>query len=556
MFKRAFLLSLLVPALVTTGASFGDENRVLKIGITQYPSTLHPNIESMVAKSYVLGFSQRTLTAWDASWTLGCLICTELPTLENGKAVLEQTPDGKDGVAVTFEIPADARWGDGVPVTTRDVKFAVEVGRHPLSGATSIEMYRQIYKLDAHDGKHFTLHLDRRTFLYNAFNALNLLPEHLERVVFEREPAEYKNRTLYDSDSTNPGLYLGPYRVTETIRGSSLTLDRNEHWYGKTPYFDRIIIRSIENTAAMEANILSGNIDMIAGELGLQLDQGISFEKRHGHEFNITFKAGLHYEHIDLNLQNPILKDLRVRQALIYGMDRQTISDRLFDGRQPVANSMVSPHDRAFKQQAIIYQYDPDRARALLEEAGWRVNVDNGIRYNDKGEALRLELMSTAGDKTRELVEQVIQSQLRQIGVDIRIRNEAPRVFFGQTTRQRKFTGMAMYAWVSAPEGVPRTTLHSSQITTAENNYAGQNYTTISIPELDQLIDDVENELDAEKRLPIWDRIQQIYTSEIPVIPLFFRANTYVLPKWLKGLEPTGHNTPSTNASEYWVRVE
>jgi len=222
----------------------------------------------------------------------------------------------------------------------------------------------------------------------------------------------------------------------------------------------------------MEANLLSGNVDMIAGELGLQLDQGIAFEKRHGAKFNVIYKSGLHYEHIDLNLQNPILADLRVRQALVYGIDRATISERLFDGRQPVANSMVSPLDRVYREEPIIYAYDPEKAGSLLDEAGWSTKR-RGIRHNGNGEPLRLELMSTAGDKTRELVEQVLQSQLRQIGIDIRIKNEAPRVFFGQTTRERKFSAMAMYAWVSSPELVPRITLHSSQISVFENNFSG-----------------------------------------------------------------------------------
>jgi len=469
-YVRQILTLLIVVSL--SAAARAQDQKTLQIGITQYPSNLHPNIESMVAKSYTLGFVQRPITAFNASWQLVCRACATLPTIENGMAVLEQTPQGTDGIAATYEIPADAFWGDGTPITTRDVEFTFEVGKHPLSGTTAIETYRQTYQIDVLDDKHFTLHSDRRTFNFNQLNATTILPEHLERAIFERAPAEYKNRTLYDSDTTNPGLYSGPYRIVEAVRGSYIVLEKNEYWNGKTPYFDKIIIRSIENTSAMEANLLSGNVDMIAGELGLQLDQAIAFEKRHGTQFNVIYKSGLQYEHIDLNLQNPILADLRVRQALLYGMDRKTISERLFDGRQPVANSMVSPLDRVYTRQPILYAYEPRKAAALLDKAGWST-TRRGIRYNDKGEPLRLELMSTAGDKTRELVEQVLQSQLRQIGVDIRIKNEAPRVFFGQTTRERKFTGMAMYAWISSPELVPRTTLHSIQIPVPENNFSG-----------------------------------------------------------------------------------
>src|SRR3546814_15050616 len=84
--------------------------------------------------------------------------------------------------------------------------------------------------------------------------------------------------------------------------------------------------------------------------------------------------------------------------------------------------------------------------------------------------------MTTAGDKTRELVQQVLQSQWRAVGIDIRIHNEPARVFFGQTVRHRRFEGMAMFAWLSATESVPRTTLHSTMITSAQNGWSGQNY--------------------------------------------------------------------------------
>ena len=164
--------------------------------------------------------------------------------------------------------------------------------------------------------------------------------------------------------------------------------------------------------------------------------------------------------------------------------------------------------------------------------------------------------MSTAGDKTRELVEQVLQSHWKKAGIDVRIKNEAPRIFFGETTRQREFSAMAMFAWASAPESVPRTILHSAQIPTAQNNFSGQNYMSFVNPEIDALIDDIEYELDPEARLPKWHRLQEIYASELPVLPLFFRANAYILPKWLDGLVPTGHLVSSTQWVEEWVRVE
>ena len=115
---------------------------------------------------------------------------------------------------------------------------------------------------------------------------------------------------------------------------------------GRSPR--RIVVRTLENTAALEANLLSGTIDMVAGELGLSLDEAIAFDKRHGAAFQMIYKPGLVYEHIDLNLDRPVLADRRAREALILGLDREGISKSLFAGRQKVADSFVNPLDAGY----------------------------------------------------------------------------------------------------------------------------------------------------------------------------------------------------------------
>ena len=532
-----------------------DAAQTLTIGITQYPATLHPAIDPMVGKLYVLAMVMRSLTHFDHQWQLTCSLCVTLPTLENGLAVLETTPDGKPGIAVTWEIKPGATWGDGVPVTSRDAVFTWEVGRHPLSGVDAAEAYRSIYDLEVLDEKRFTMHLNRRTLEYNAATGLFLLPEHMEREVFERAPGEYMHRTRYDTDPTNPGLYFGPYRITETVRGSHVKLERNPTWYGKRPFFDEIVVRAMERTTTLEANLLSGTLDMIAGELGMQLDQALAFQRRHGDRFNVVYERGLLYEHIDLNLENPILGDVRVRRALLHALDREQINQQLFGGQQPVANTFVHPMDRPWTDAVPTYPFDPARAATLLDAAGWRMS-DDGIRRNAEGRPLRLELLSTAGDKSRELVGQVLQSQWRQAGIDLSIRNESPRIFFGETTRRRAFSGMAMYGIASTPEPAPRWILHSSEIPTADNNFSGLNFTGFADAEVDRLIEALENELDPQARMPIWHRIQEIYASQVPVLPLFFRTNPHILPKWLAGVRPTGHIVSSTDWVEDWARVE
>lgn len=105
------------------------------------------------------------------------------------------------------------------------------------------------------------------------------------------------------------------------------------------------MIKAVENSAALEANLLSGEVDMIEGSAGMALDQALAFERRHGDRFQVRYQPGLAYEHLEIMLDNPVLADVRVRQALLYGLDRSAISQKLFDGRQPVADTPVHPLD-------------------------------------------------------------------------------------------------------------------------------------------------------------------------------------------------------------------
>ncbi|MEM8766160.1 MAG: peptide ABC transporter substrate-binding protein [Pseudomonadota bacterium] len=530
------------------------EPKRLTIGMAQYPATWHPNIENLVAKSYVLAMTMRPMTHYNHDWQNACKLCEELPTLENGLAVLEDTPDGKPGMAITMSIPEGVTWGDGTPVTTEDVQFTWEVGRHPMSGTNFREFYRSAYALDVIDERTFTIHQDRRTFLYATMPVFIVLPNHIERPVFEGAPEEYRRRNTYDADPTNPGLYYGPYLISNVQRGAQVTLTRNPHWYGETPYFDEIVVRIIEKTTTLEANLLSGTIDMIAGELGMQVDQALSFEKRHGDDYNILYKSGSLYEHIDLRLDNPILADKRVRQALLYALDRQALVDQLFEGKQLVAHSPIPPEDAVHFKDIPRYEHSLEKAVELLEAAGWTLPDGSDIRVNAAGEPLTIEFNTTAGDKTRELTAQVLQAQWRLAGFDIRIRNETPRVLFSQSLSERKFTGMAMYAWSQAPEPVPRATMHSQRIPSPENNFSGQNYTGFSSDRVDELIVALENTLTLEERLPLWREVQEIYIEEAHSLPLMFRANAFILPKWLKGVRPTGHFMQSTLWIEEWRR--
>ncbi len=540
------LLSLVFALCALAGPARAKDELVL--AMTQTPGTWNPLISAMLAKSLIANMTARPLTAYDADWKLVCLACTELPTLQNGKARVVDLSDGRKGMEVDVEL-RDLRWGDGTPVTARDVAFTLEVGRHPLSGVASSEGYKRVIKLDVKDERHFTMTIDRVTFDYNSIGFL-LLPAHIEKPIFDASPAEYRNKTAYDTQATNPGLAFGPYRIVEIVPGSRVALERNPTWTGQKPHFRRIVVKIIESTAALEANLLSGNVDYVLGELGLSLDQAIAFEKRHKERYNVIYKPALIYEHIDVNLDNKLLGDRRVRQAMLLAIDRKAISEKLFDGKQPIAHGGISALDPMFSPAARQYGYDPAAARKLLDAAGF-ATLKNGVRQNAAGDRLSIELGTTAGNRVRELVAQVVQSQLRQVGIEVRIKAEPPRLFF-EAMNHRTFGGLGMYAWVQRPEGVPRSSLHSREIPSAHNAWSGQNYPGYANPEMDKALDAAERELDIDRRRGLFAEIQRLAADDLPALPLFFRVDPFVIPKPLKGVTPTGTLNSSTLWIEQW----
>ena len=543
------LAALPLLAALAAGPALAKDDLV--IGVAQFPSSLHPAIDAEVIKAYVLDFALRPITAFDVNWKNSCLMCSELPTLQNGLVTPETQPDGQKGLAVHIKLKPDLKWGDGVPVTTKDLVFTWNVAKDPGTGFSNGDPWTRATKIDVINDQEAILHLDKVTYTFDRWD--DLTPEHIEGPVYEKNKGpDYIKQNTYNRAPTTAGLYDGPYIITGYQAGSSITLSPNPYWAGPKPGFKHIVIRLIENTAALQANLLSGDVDMVAGEgIGLTIDQVIGLQKQHPSEFTYIFRPSLTYEHVDLQKNNPILADLKVRQAMLYAIDRKTMVNRLFNGLQPVAATWVNPLDPNYDKSVETYAYDPAKAKSLLEQAGWKPGGD-GICRNDKGDRLSVELSTTAGNRLRELQEQVLQSQWKAACIDANIKNEPPRTLFGETLKQRTYPGMVMYAWSSAVDESPSRTLGTDNIPTKENGYGGANYIAFSNPKMDQDIAAANAELDPAKQKALWADMQTIYADQIPALPLFFRAEAHVVPKWLKGYTPTGTGDMSPLWAEAW----
>ncbi len=544
----------------TAAAANKLTNDELKVGISQEFENFNPLIASMMATTYMQRMVNRTLVIIDTEGKWVPQLAKSIPTLENGGAKITDK-GGKKTLTAVWEILDNAVWGDGKPITCEDFAFAIKVASSPNVGVGEKEVYTQVQKvdIDAKNPRKCTFTYDKVKWDFYQLGTFFPLPKHLEEPVFKKfgtQKEGYEKNSVYSKEPTNVGLYNGPYVLSEIQLGDHVTFTPNPKFYGEPTKIKKIIVKLIPNTGTLEANLRSGTIDLIS-VLGLALDQALAFDKKVKEEklgYTVLFQPSAVYEHIDLNMDNPALKDIRVRKALHYAINKEDLVNALFEGKQQPAYHNVTPKDPWYTDdpaKIVTYKYSKREADRLLDEAGWKMGAD-GIRAKD-GKKLSFTLMTTAGNKTRELVQVYLQNQWKQVGIEVNSKNEPARVFFGETTKKRGFDSMALFAWVSSPEASPKSTFSSKNIPTAKNGWSGQNYMGWKNAKVDSLLETLDTEFKPEKRIEIVHQVLKAYTDELPVLPLYYRSDVAVIPTQLKGYKLTGHQFPETNDVEKWT---
>jgi len=535
-------------------------NSELKIGMSQEFENFNPLIATMNATTIMSKLAMRDLVTIDADGKWVPQLVKSIPTLDNGGAKIV-TVGGVKKIEAVWEILDAAVWGDGKPITCDDASFAIKVASASTVSVGEKEVYTQVEKVtaDPANPKKCTFLYDKAKWDFYQLGTFHILPKHLEEKIFNMYGAEnggYEKNSLYTKDPYNVGLYNGPYILQEIQLGDHVTFIPNPKWWGEPPKIKKIIFKYLPNTGTLESNLRSGTIDLIS-TLGYSLDQALAMEKKVKAEnlpYTVLFQPSTVYEHIDLNLDNPFLKDIKVRKALNYAMNREELVASLFEGKQQPAVHNVTPKDPWYTDdpsKIVIYKYDPRQAEKLLDEAGWKMGPD-GVRMKG-GKKLTFTLMTTAGNKTRELVQVYLQNKWKQIGVEVNTKNEPARVFFGETTKKRAFDSMALFAWVSSPENTPKSTFLSTNIASAKNGWSGQNYMGWVNKKVDKLLLDLDVEMVHEKRKAIIAEVLKYYTDEVPVLPLYYRSDVAVIPNQLKNYRLTGHQFPETNEVEKWT---
>ena len=510
------LVAALAGACGRRSAGTPPSNDLLIVGYDREPDTLNrfsTHILEDIQTCVVEG-----LTTTDEHMNVIPLLATEVPTIANGGVRLR--PDG--GMDVTWKLRPGVVWHDGKPFTSADVRFTVDAINGPNYNPESTDGFDRISSVDTPDAQTAVVHYREIYAPYDIQFIRGTLPKHvLDGRDIDR--AQDYNR--------NP-LGTGPYRVAEWKAGEYILLERVPHyWRGdEYPVIRRLLFKFIANTNTRINQLKSGEVHVVA------LVPWDKYREIAGlPSLTIHKTRGNAYEHVTLNEQHfPPFADVRVRRALTHALDRELLTRTILDGLAPVAHGPIQPVSWAYTDQITRYAFDPARARALLDDAGWKVGA-NGIRQRE-GRPLAFTLITQAGFAIRENMAQAIERQLRDVGVDVTV-----QLHDGTAISAIWFEGRfdAMLHWWQMPSDPELTTFFAADRTPP----AGRNINYFKDDELTRLLYASDRTVDRAERTRLLHRAQQIVADAAPEIPLYSITRLDAVPSTLEHFKGNPTNT-------------
>lgn len=503
------------------------------VGISQEPQNFNPLMPWIEVQRGI------HMSLFDALWRIDpkgryiLNLATDLPTLANGGI-------SAGGTAFTIRLRDNARWHDGRPLTARDVLFTWQTLMNPKVTAYSTVGYDQIASMEAPDDAtvRFTLKEPYAPILA-VLADMYIVPEHVLATSADINKDEFNIQRPVGS---------GAFKFVERAAGDHIVLEANRAYHGPGPYVDRLIYKYVPDLTVLFTQFKTGEID-ITGLQGIPID--LYPEAKTLPNVSLFSPPGTAYESVAFNFLNPLFQDRRVRQALYYGMDKKPIVEKIFLGLVPEAETYVPPQSWAYDPRVKgAHKYDPDQARALLDRAGWKVGPD-GIRVKG-GQRLAFENSTTAGNKLREQIQQLLQQQWRQIGVEMTINNMPAAVLFGDFYRLSKFQtvliGISM-----GPDPDHSFRLHSRYIPVRGGK--GRNAIAYENPEVDRLLDAGVREVDQEKRKQIYYKLQDVLVVDLPHLPIYHYVTVFGTKSNIQGFQPDANMIDvSWNTNEWWIR--
>ena len=444
-----------------------------------------------------------------------------------------------DGQSVTFHIRQDVRWHDGEQTDAYDVAFTYKAVTDPLTAFPNAAFWDHYVKgpdgVEVIDDFTIRIQLEPHADFMDPFRTLGILPEHLLGDV----PHDQLKLHPY---GTQCPVGNGPFVFAQHIPQDRWVFEANPAFpeaLGGRPFLDRYVYRVIPEQTTLLTELLIEDIDVYIAPRPDQARQIIDNQN-----LELLNFSGRSYVFVGWNARKPQLADSRVRRAITIGTNRAEIVEAILQGYGEVANTGVPPFHWAYDPESMpSLEYNPDRARTLLEEAGWRDRDGDGVRESEDGTRLSLTIKYNTGNQQRQDIAEIMQQQLAAVGIEIR-----PQVVEWGTLLQqintpelRDFDGVVM-GWVVEFKLDDIDLFHSERI---DQPYAWSGTENV---EIDRLLKELSITADRSEAMALWKEYQELLIEEQPYTYFYF-------PDRLEGINRRGEGGEMDARGE-WLNIK
>ncbi len=526
-----------------------------------------------------------------------------VPTQDNGLWKINYDDKGNFlNMEVTFELRKGIKWCDGSTITADDFVFGFYLLNHPRWNIGMDQVGFLVDKAEAVDENTFkttwnTLHLECATILpmprryfeekldyhlepYNLNDpSYYIPPKDDEDEGFESEKyqndASFVHSCIFWADYDTKPVHAGPYRVVSWEKGDSwdsdkdeeILLEANEHYIFGPPLIPRISIKifpGYEEDNLMH-HIINNNIHIAfaisSGYFsGINQKEALTYLESKDPTHDIHFTPIYDAECIEFNVDDPLLSDVRIRQALWYSINPNTLSSFITNSKQSVLHSWFLPHHPSYDPSILTdFKQDTQKAARLLEEAGWLLNPETNLREKN-GEVFHITFITNGKFKFRVDVQSKIIADWEKLGIKVTTDNENYDDFYFEKRRKRQFDGPTAHliSLETFPNDFFYPAFHSERVPSEANKYSGFNYTGYQNEHADQLINEMANTLDQRKIYQNLSLLNTQLLKDLPSFPLFSYLNIIASHKKLANFSPTNHSPynyfyrPYTNSAHTW----
>ena len=479
---------------------------------------------------------------WDGNVT-SVIFASLVSTDKQGKPIpelAEKWDVSSDQLTYTFHLRKDLKFSDGSPLTADDVAFTLTLLHDKAyEGEIDISQYAVKGGKEYKEGKATSIEgiqvVDPQTIKITTEKVNSQAIFVLGGTVLSKAyyGKDYKQNTSLDylKDLYGKPLAAGPYKFEKYIPGQEVRFVANENYYAGKPKIQNFIYKITSGDTKLQL-FQTGEVDhtgLGTGDEVLEQAKALEFA-------NIQIETAPSFSYIYMNNNKPYLKDKKVRQALIYGLDRKKYVDTALKGYGTVANVPIHPTSWAYTEEGVNkYEYDKEKAKKLLDEAGWKVGSD-GIREKD-GQKLKLSYFGPSSAKDSDLLIPIAKENYKEIGVEFN-----PEFMDFNTMLSKVNKGDYDLASVSTPITSDPSETAGEYLSTANETSLGYKNAKV-----DELIQKGIETVDIEKRKPIYKELYKELSDDPPVILLNYRRTITGYNGNIKGIDPEKYNSISAN---------